>query len=54
MTNKTQQKIFPYMLEYFLLQLTTIGFEKQYEKYKNIANDHRKPPLTGNPPRRLR
>ena len=42
MTNKTQQKIFPYMLEYFLLQLTTIGFEKQYEKYKNIANDHRK------------
>ena len=23
------------MLEYFILQLTTIGFEKQYEKYKN-------------------
>ena len=34
-TNKTQHEIFPYMLEYFILQLTTIGFEKQYEKYKN-------------------
>ena len=33
--NETQKKIFPYMLEYFILQLTTIGFEKQYEKYKN-------------------
>ena len=34
-TNETQQKLFPYMLEYFILQLKTIGFEKQYEKYKN-------------------
>ena len=33
--NDTQKKIFPYMLEYFILQLTTIGFEKQYEIYKN-------------------
>ena len=33
--NETQKKIFPYMLEYFILQLTTIGFEKQYENYKN-------------------
>ena len=33
--NKTQRKIFPYMLEYFISQLTTIGFEKHYEKYKN-------------------
>ena len=41
MTNKTQKKIFPYMIEYFILQLTTIGFEKQYEKYKN-QNTHRK------------
>ena len=29
------------MLLYFVLQLTTIGFEKQYEKYKNL-NTHRK------------
>ena len=41
LTNKTQKKIFPYMLEYFVLQLTTIGFEKQYEQYKN-ENVHRK------------
>ena len=41
MTNNTQKKIFPYMLIYFVLQLTTIGFEKQYEKYKN-KNVHRK------------
>ena len=40
-TNETQKKIFPYMLEYFVLQLTTIGFEKQYEKYKDL-NTHRK------------
>ena len=40
-TNNTQKKIFPYMLEYFILQLTTIGFEKHYEKYKN-QNVHRK------------
>ena len=39
-TNKTQRKIFPYMIEYFILQLTTIGFEKQYEKFKN-ENEHR-------------
>ena len=41
MSNKTQKKIFPYMLLYFALKLTTIGFEKQYEKYKN-NNIHRK------------
>ena len=35
MTNKTQREIFPYMLLYFVLQLTTIGFEKQYENHKN-------------------
>ena len=35
LTNKTQREIFPYMLLYFLLQLTTIGFEKHYEKHKN-------------------
>ena len=40
-TNSTQKKIFPFMLLYFVLQLTTIGFEKQYEKYKNL-NTHRK------------
>ena len=35
-TNETQKKIFPYMAEYFLLQLTTIAFELQYEKYKGL------------------
>ena len=35
MTNDTQKRIFPFMIEYFILQLTTIGFEKHYEKYKN-------------------
>ena len=34
--NNIQKQIFPYMIEYFMLQLTTIGFEKQYEKYKNL------------------
>ena len=41
MVNQTQKKVFPYMLEYFFLQLTTIGLEKQYEKYKDL-NIHRK------------
>ena len=34
--NNIQKKFFPYMIEYFMMQLTTIGFEKQYEKYKNL------------------
>ena len=29
-TSEIQKKIFPYMLEYFLLQFLTIAFEKQY------------------------
>jgi len=41
MTNDTQKKIFPYMFEYFILQLTTIGFEKHYEINKN-QNEHKK------------
>ena len=41
MVNQTQKKVFPYMLEYFFLQLTTIGLENQYEKYKDL-NIHRK------------
>ena len=40
-TNEMQKKIFPYMIQYFVLQLTTIGFEKQYKKYKDL-NTHRK------------
>ena len=40
LTNKTQRDIFPYMLLYFLLQLTTIGFEKHYEKHKNNQIAH--------------
>ena len=39
MTNKTQKTIFPFMIEYFILQLTTIGFEKNYEKNKNLNYD---------------
>ena len=31
MTSNIQKKIIPYILEYFTLQLTTIGFEKEYE-----------------------
>ena len=34
LTNKAQKKLVPYMMEYFLLQLTTIGLEQQYEDYK--------------------
>ena len=41
LTNKAQKKLVPYMIEYFLLQLTTIGLEQQYEAYKN-KNVHRK------------
>ena len=33
-TNGIQKKIVPYMIKYFFLQITTIGFEIQYEKYK--------------------
>ena len=33
--NDTQRKILPFMFEYFALQLTTIGFDKHYEKNKN-------------------
>ena len=40
MTNDTQKRIFPFMIEYFILQLTTIGFEKHYEKYKNRNNNN--------------
>ena len=29
-TNESHIKLFPYMLEYFIIQLTTIGFEEQY------------------------
>ena len=32
--NDTQKKIIPFMVEYFILQLISIGFEEQYEKYK--------------------
>ena len=35
-TNKTVKNIFPFMIVYFILQLITIGFEKQYEKYKYL------------------
>ena len=40
-TNKTQKKIIPYMIEYFMLQLITFAFEKQYEKSKG-NHVHRK------------
>ena len=37
--NETVKKIFPYVVLYFILQLTTIGFDIQYEKikYSNIS-----------------
>ena len=35
-TNMTVKNIFPFMIVYFILQLITIGFEKQYEKYKYL------------------
>ena len=42
-TNSTTKTFFPYMIFYCILQLSTIGFEKQYEKYKNIKqNEHKK------------
>ena len=31
LTNEIQQKIVPYLIEYFILRLSIIGFEKQYE-----------------------
>ena len=34
-TNETQIKIVPYMIEYFLLQLTTIAFEVHYKNKKD-------------------
>ena len=40
-TNDVQKKIIPYMVEYFILQLTTIAFEKQYEENKD-KSIHRK------------
>ena len=39
-TNDTQKKILPFMIEYFLLQLITIGFDKQIEKYRNKMHLH--------------
>ena len=30
LTNDVQKKIFPYMIEYFILQILTLAFEKQY------------------------
>ena len=35
--NKTQEKLVPIMLEFFILQLTTIGFEKMYN---DISEDN--------------
>ena len=43
--SEIQKNIFPYMVEYFILQLLTIGFEKQYLNFEdnnlsdNLAND---------------
>ena len=38
-SNRIQKKLFPYMIEYFILQLTKIGFEKQYDKHKKSNTD---------------
>ena len=34
-TSDIQKKIFPYMLEYFILQILTIAFEKQYLNFES-------------------
>ena len=34
LTNEIQMKIVPYLIEYFILRLSIIGFEKQYEMNK--------------------
>ena len=38
MTSNVQKKIFPYMFEYFLLRIVTIGFEKKYYEIKDNEN----------------
>ena len=43
--DKTQKKLMPILLEYFLLQLTTIGLEKKYSEfseggYENFRDKH--------------
>ena len=40
-SNDIQKKIIPYMIEYFLLQLTTIGFERQYELFNSETNNNK-------------
>ena len=42
-TSETQKKIFPYMLEYFYLQVLTIAFEHQYSEFSgNTSNQDNK------------
>ena len=41
-TNSTQKKITPFILEYFLLKLLTIGFDKQIEENIDKQYEHRK------------
>ena len=43
-TSDIQKKIFPYMLEYFILQILTIAFEKQYLNFEN-KNEEFYPPI---------
>ena len=38
-SSDVQKEIIPYMLEYFLLQFTTIGFEKEYKNLNFISID---------------
>ena len=39
-TNQTQKKIFPFMIEYFILQIMAVGFEKQIEIYQEKQHVH--------------
>ena len=38
--DKTQKKLLPVLLEYFLLQLTTIGLEKEYSEFSEGGEDN--------------
>ena len=40
LTSDVQREIFPYMIEYFILQLMTLGFEKQYLDFGNLEKSY--------------
>ena len=40
MRDKTQRKLMPVLLEYFILQLTTIGLEQKYSEFSEVGYDN--------------